>query len=349
LIDIFNAVDPDETLIRAAPPPTLQASQYLINCSSWQPLRKDPPLKPQNNKLTSSRKSTFNALTYAAFRPSYPPALFKTVLSYHRGPSSLLLDLGCGHGLISRELSSSFTRVLATDPSNSMITQAISSTPKKDYPNIDFREASAEDLKFIQDGTLDMVVAGQAAHWFNYSKVWPELSRKVRRGGTLAFWGYKDNVFPDNSEASKVLDWYCYGEPYDKTMGGYWEMPGRGIVREKYREIVPSPEEWEDVQRVEYEPGLEGSGSGEGEVLMRGKLKLGEVEGYARTFSAFHNWQVENKDRKARKDGGDGDLVDEMFDKMLEVEPKWRKAGEKWRDVEVENEWGSVILLARRK
>jgi trans-aconitate 3-methyltransferase len=63
-----------------------------------------------------------------------------------------------------------------------------------------------------------MVVAGQAAHWFDYSKVWPELSRKVRRGGTLAFWGYKDNVFVEYPKASRVLDRYCYGE---ETMGPY--------------------------------------------------------------------------------------------------------------------------------
>ena len=112
-----------------------------------------------------------------------------------------------------------------------------------------------------------MVVAGQAAHWFDYGKVWPELSRTVRRGGTLAFWGYKDNVFVEHPAASKVLDRYCYGEG---TMGPYWEQPGRGILRDLYRVVVPPEGEWE-------------------------------------------------------------------------------AAGEKWRDVEVENEWGSVILLARRK
>jgi trans-aconitate 3-methyltransferase len=305
-----------------------------------------PCLHTQNCSLIPFRKSTFNALTYAAFRPSYPPALFKTVLSYHKPPSSLLLDLGCGHGLISRELSPYFTRILATDPSNSMITQAISSSPRQQYPSIEFRQASAEDLAFIEDGSLDMVVAGQAAHWFDYSKVWPELSKKVRRGGTLAFWGYKDNVFVEHPAASKVLDWYCYGE---KTMGPFWEQPGRGILREKYRAIVPPESEWEDVVRVEYEPGLEGKGTGKGEVLMRGRMKLGEAEGYLRTFSAFHNWRDGNKERKARKDGGEGDIVDELFDKMRDVEPEWKAAGDKWRDVEVENEWGSVILLARRK
>ena len=45
-----------------------------------------------------------------------------------------------------------------------MIKQAISSTKEE---NIQFREASAENLDFIQDGSVDMVVAGQAAHWFD--------------------------------------------------------------------------------------------------------------------------------------------------------------------------------------
>ncbi|TVY31345.1 Trans-aconitate 3-methyltransferase [Lachnellula subtilissima] len=230
--------------------------------------------------MATFAKTTFNAISYAAFRPTYPPALYKTILTYHHEPFTTLLDLGCGHGLISRSLSSHFTSILATDPSSSMIAQARTST---EYSNIQFRQASAENLNFIEDGSLDMVVAGQAAHWFDYSKVWPELSRKVRKGGTLAFWGYKDNIFVDYPAATQVLDEYCYGE---NTMGPFWEQPGRRILRDLYRDIVPPEGEWEGVQRVEYEPALQGEGKakGTGEVLMSRRLKLGEVEGYVRTF-----------------------------------------------------------------
>jgi len=225
-----------------------------------------------------------------------------------------------------------------------MIAQAKSSSAQ--YPNIEFRQASAEDLGFVEDGTLDMVVAGQAAHWFDYSKVWPELGRKMRKGGTLAFWGYKDNVFVEYPGATKVLDEYCYGKD---TMGPFWEQPGRNMLRDKLRAVVPPERDWEDVRRIEYEPVTRGKGSGEGEVLMERRLKLGEMEGYMRTFSCFHNWAAAYPDRKARNEGGEGDIVDEMFDKMLEVEPEWKAAGENWRDLEVENEWGSYILLAKKK
>jgi SAM-dependent methyltransferase len=246
---------------------------------------------------------------------------------------------------MTRELSPSFTSVLGTDPSAVMVAQARSSTSPK-FSNITYKQMTAEDLSGIEDGAVDMVVAGQAAHWFDYSKVWPELKKKIRTGGTLAFVGYKDNIFVDYPEATKVLDHYFYGSD---TLGPFWEQPGRNILRDKLRAIVPPPEDWEDVQRVEYEPGTKGRGSGEGTLLMHKKLKLGEMEGYARTSSSYHNWMAAHKEQKAKKDGGQGDIIDEMFEKMLEVEPEWKAQGERWRDFEVYTEWGSAILLARKK
>jgi hypothetical protein len=225
-----------------------------------------------------------------------------------------------------------------------MISQAQSTSSS--YKNISFAVGTSEDLTGIEDGSVDMVVAGQAAHWFDYSKTWPELRRTVRKGGTLAFWGYKDNIFVDYPRASQILLDYCYGS---ETMGPCWEQPGRNILREKYRAVIPPEEEWEEIERIEYEPGTKGKGSGEGELLMEKRLKLGEMEGYARTFSSYHNWMAGHEGVKSREDGGEGDIVDEMFDKMLEAEPEWRAMGERWRDFEVESEWGSVILLARRK
>jgi hypothetical protein len=227
-----------------------------------------------------------------------------------------------------------------------MITQAKATSSSSEYSNITFSPGSAEDLSEIEDGSLDMVVAGQAAHWFDYAKVWKEVARKVKKEGTVAFWGYKDNYFVDYPKASKILDRYCYGPD---TMGPFWEQPGRSILRDLYRDIVPPASDWEDVERVTYEPGLKGKGSGEGEVLMQKRLKLGEVEGYARTFSSFHNWRAAHPEEKGKAEGGKGDIVDRMFEEMVESEPEWKEQGERWRDFEVENEWGSVILMARRK
>jgi SAM-dependent methyltransferase len=225
-----------------------------------------------------------------------------------------------------------------------MVGQAQSTSSS--YKNVEFEQGNAEDLSTVEDGSLDMVVSGQAAHWFDYAKVWPELKRKVRRGGTLAFWGYKDNAFVDYPEATQILDHYCYGPT---TMGPYWEQPGRSILRDLYRDIMPPTNDWESIERIEYQPAMSSKTRGEGDVLMQKRLKLGEIEGYMRTFSCFHSWAEANKDKKSRNDGGQGDIVDEMLDKMLEAEPEWKGEGDRWRDFEVENEWGSIILLARKK
>lgn len=55
---------------------------------------------------------------------------------------------------------------------------------------------------------------------------------------------------------------------------------------------------------MQYEPGTSGPKKGEGECLMHKTLKLGEMEGYGRTFSSYHNWMAAHPEVKARKDGG---------------------------------------------
>lgn len=33
-----------------------------------------------------------------------------------------------------------------------------------------------------------IIPLAQAAHWFNYEKLWPQLARILRKEGTVAFW-----------------------------------------------------------------------------------------------------------------------------------------------------------------
>ncbi|KAH0563250.1 hypothetical protein GP486_002183 [Trichoglossum hirsutum] len=216
------------------------------------------------------------------------------------------------------------------------------------HHNVTFLEASAESLPLIMDGEVDMVVAGQAAHWFDLPRLWPEMDRIVRKGGTLAFWGYKDHVFVDYPCATDILNQYGYGKGKDR-LGDYWPQLGRSIVQNKLRDIQPPGETWEDIQRLEYEPRTQGPKSGEGYLLLAKRLKLGDVEEYVRTWSSVYNWQQDHPEAKRVKEGGLGDVVDEMFEKMVEAEEKWKQAAPNWREKEVEVEWGSGVLLARKR
>ncbi|KAI9821200.1 MAG: hypothetical protein M1827_003934 [Pycnora praestabilis] len=297
--------------------------------------------------VLSIPKTTFSHAGYATFRPSYPISLYNTVYNYHQGPKDLCVDLGCGHGVVTRYLAKEFKHVLGTDPSKGMVEQAQSTTSSAEYPNVEYRDATAESSPFLEDASVDMAVAGQAAHWFDYPKLFPEMKRVVRSGGTLAFWGYKDIVFVDYPEATKILDDYAYGEG-EQYLGDYWQQPGRSVVQNKLRDVKPPASDWTDIQRVEYEPGTRGPRSGEGTMYLTKKLKLGEVMEYVRTWSAYHKWQEEHPQKQKRTAGGTGDVVDKMLDEMVRGEKDWRN-NEKWQEKVVEVEWGSGLLLARRK
>lgn len=227
-----------------------------------------------------------------------------------------------------------------------MILQARSLTPKEQFANVSFEEASAERIPFLHDSSVDMIVAAQAAHWFDQAKLFPEMVRIVRKGGTLAFWGYGDHTFVDFPRATTILRHYTHGHDSD-LLGSYWPQPGRSVVQNKLRAIQPPSEGWDDVRRIEYEPGSEGARSGTGTMFLHKRLTLRNCMNYIRTWSSFNAWQQVHPTAQSREAGGRGDVVDEMFDRMRSAEPDWQSNG--WEEIEIEIEWPTGLLLAKKR
>lgn len=233
-----------------------------------------------------------------------------------------------------------FDRVIGTDPSPGMIKQA---QAKNSRLNVEFKQASAESSPFIKDGEVDCVIAAQAAHWFDYEKLWPELKRILRKGGTVAFWGYKDPALVDYPKATKILDQNTYGED-PETLGPYWSQPGRSYVQNKLRVIQPPPADFQDVERIEYEPACKGPRSGEGTVFMEKSLSIKEMKDYYRTWSSFHGWQEAHPEDIARSKGGRGDILDRMVDEMATQDNYFEN-----EENLVSMEWGSGLVMCRRR
>lgn len=135
----------------------------------------------------------------------------------------------------------------AVDPSAGMVQQAQRLTAD---PKITIRQAGAEDLSFLPDASVDLAVAGQAAHWFDYQRTWPELARVVRKGGAIAFWGYKDNIIVGYPQLVPIYHRFVYGSeqvrPGIEGMGRFWENPGRTVLKESFAAIIPPHENWDD-------------------------------------------------------------------------------------------------------
>lgn len=161
--------------------------------------------------MATFAQTSFNASIYSAARPTYPGKLFKRILGYHKRSQGgagfdLAVDLGCGTGTnpvmadallrtypigqATRHLMP-FHNIIAIDTSETMLSAArtlFSSPPWS--AKVTFAQGSAEDLASvgIQDGTVDLLIAAQACHWFDWSKVWPETRRVLKKGGCAAYW-----------------------------------------------------------------------------------------------------------------------------------------------------------------
>lgn len=129
--------------------------------------------------------STYNreqGKTYAKVRRDYHPSLYQLVLDHHTstgGRLDTLVDVGCGPGLAIRGLAPKFTHAIGVDPSEGMIETArsLGGTSSTSLP-IRYEISTAEDLgsnlsEPIKDGTVDLIIASNAAHWFDMSRFWP--------------------------------------------------------------------------------------------------------------------------------------------------------------------------------
>ena len=83
------------------------------------------------------------------------------------------------------------------------------------------------------------------------------MKRILRPGGTIAFWGYKDGTFVDYSKATHILREYA-DEKSEQNLGLFWSQLGRDIIQNKLRDLQPPPEDFENIQRIEYETGMKG-------------------------------------------------------------------------------------------
>ena len=282
----------------------------------------------------------YSAASYAAYRPVYPEALYEIIMSYHNGPTEQVVDIGTGHGVVARAMDKYFSTVIGVDPSAVMLETANSETPSSTYPNVQFKVGKAETLPLRPDPFLDMVVSGQAAHWFYFPHFWAEMNRFIRPGGTIALWGYTDAVFPKHLKASEVMWRYARGtEP--NLLGGYWGQPGRDIIDGYYKHIIPPEQFWEDVKRVEYRPALAGQ-QAEGKKLMSGRMKIRDLRNYVQTWSAYHKWEEKNP-------GVTFNVLDMLFEEMRDTEEAWKDSKWVFYEDEVEVEWGTVLLMARRR
>src|SRR4030095_82450 len=116
-------------------------------------------------------------------RPAYPPELLELLRQLIHDMPSVVLDLDCGTGDISRQLAPFVDPIDAIDPSRAMITlgQAL---PGGQHPHIHWTVSSAEDFSYPQAYAL--VITAESLHWMDWYTVLPRIHQSLTSQGRLA-------------------------------------------------------------------------------------------------------------------------------------------------------------------
>ncbi len=179
--------------------------------------------------MTTPFKDHFSghAGDYRAFRPRYPAALLDVLADAAPG-HGLAWDVGCGSGQLSGDLAARFARVVATDASAEQIANA------EPHRGVEYRPAPAE-RSGLPDACADLIVAAQAAHWFDLPAFYAEARRVARPGAALALVSY--GVLTADGDLGPLLRAF-----HDGTLGRWWP-PERRHVDDGYRSLpFPVPE-----------------------------------------------------------------------------------------------------------
>lgn len=197
---------------------------------------------------------------YREYRPQYPKELY-AYLAQQVEVRDLAWDCATGNGQAAHGLAAYFSKVVATDASESQIQNALPSS------QIHYQICPAEHSS-LPNLSTDLITVAQALHWFDLDAFTQEVHRVLKPNGLLAVWTY--NLMSVNSEIDGIIQYL-----YRHTLDTYWP-PERVIVENNYRDIH-FPNNLQEMETPQFS--------------MQTDWTLEQLLGYLKTWSAVKRYQ----------------------------------------------------------
>lgn len=165
--------------------------------------------------LDPTRRFSNRVENYRKYRPGYPRAIVP-LLESECGLTrqSIIADLGSGTGLLTEPFLDYGTRVFGVEPNAEM--RAVGERLLAKYSKFVSVNATAEATT-LSDHSVDLIVAGQAFHWFNRQAAKIEFSRILKPGGwVVLIWnGFRLETGPLNKGYQDIV--LRYGTDYKEV------------------------------------------------------------------------------------------------------------------------------------
>lgn len=204
-------------------------------------------LKTPNQDKTQAFEGL--AKSYDQVRPTYPNELYRAIMRYWQESSGkaecvpTIADVGCGPGLSAKTFHKALEgrcQMIGVEPGKDMLATAIASSPEE----ILYKEGPAEALP-LENASVDIVTAAQAAQWFDRNAFYAETRRSLKVDGVIAI--YENNRDWQNSA---LLDAHeAFLEEYSVNMETQKHY-SRHYRNFKYAEELTA--HFQDVQELEF-------------------------------------------------------------------------------------------------
>lgn len=133
--------------------------------------------------VNPTRRFTRRADYYARFRPGYPRGIIGILArEIEFDDKDVVADIGSGTGLLSKPFLENGNTVFAVEPNDRMRFHA-----ERDFvasKNFISVKGTAERTT-LRKGSIDLIIIGQALHWFNPEKSVKEFTRISKPGARL--------------------------------------------------------------------------------------------------------------------------------------------------------------------
>lgn len=133
--------------------------------------------------MDSTKRFSNRVEEYVKYRPDYPVAVIDYLQQDHGlTTNSVIADIGAGTGISTALLLKAGYEVFAVEPNEPMLNKAVELLHH--YPGFHAVKGTAEETN-LPSQSVDVIVAGQAFHWFNRDKCKPEFKRILRNNGLV--------------------------------------------------------------------------------------------------------------------------------------------------------------------
>lgn len=161
----------------------------------------------------STKRFSDRVSNYIKYRPHYP---FE-IIDYLKNEtgldnSSIIADIGSGTGISSEMFLENGNTVYAVEPNFEM--RSAAENIMKDFTGFISIDGTAENTS-LGTQSIDLIIAGQAFHWFDREKCRPEFKRILKNNGYIVL------MWNDKIESDDFMTGYFnlikkYGTDYEK-------------------------------------------------------------------------------------------------------------------------------------